>query len=125
MAFVGGWANDRFGSKKTLGVVFLLSGSLTLLLGISPRAWIYVILFLQPMVAVCFFPAGLAVLSTIGPPNARNLTISLTTPFAFLIGGGVVPTLIGFIGDTWSFSAGISLVGGFILCGALLTRLLK
>lgn len=125
MAFVGGWANDRFGSKKTLGVVFLLSGSLTLLLGISPRAWIYVILFLQPMVAVCFFPAGLAVLSTIGPPNARNLTISLTTPFAFLLGGGVVPTLIGFIGDTWSFSAGISLVGGFILCGALLTRLLK
>lgn len=125
MAFVGGWANDRFGSKKTLGVVFLLSGSLTLLLGISPRAWIYVILLLQPMVAVCFFPAGLAVLSTIGPPNARNLTISLTTPFAFLLGGGVVPTLIGFIGDTWSFSAGISLVGGFILCGALLTRLLK
>jgi NNP family nitrate/nitrite transporter-like MFS transporter len=44
---------------------------------------------------------------------------------AFMIGGGAVPTLIGVIGDLGSFGAGVSLVGGLILAGALLPRFLQ
>jgi hypothetical protein len=36
-----------------------------------------------------------------------------------------VPTLIGVIGDLGSFGAGVSLVGGLILAGALVPRLLE
>jgi NNP family nitrate/nitrite transporter-like MFS transporter len=125
MALVGGWVTDRFGPKRTLGIVFLLTGSFTLLLGLSPSRWVPAVVFLQPMVAVCFFPAGFAALGMVVPPSARNIAVSFTTPMAFMIGGGIVPTLIGVIGDIRSFGLGVSLVGGMILAGALLPRLLK
>jgi len=59
------------------------------------------------------------------PPSARNIAVSFTTPMAFMIGAGAVPTLIGVIGDLQSFGLGVSLVGGLILAGALLPRFLK
>jgi hypothetical protein len=36
---------------------------------------------------------------------------------AFLIGGGVLPAVIGFFGDMGRFSLGIGLAGGLMLCG--------
>ncbi|MCU0591828.1 MAG: MFS transporter [Desulfobacterales bacterium] len=125
MALVGGWVTDRFGPKRTLGIVFLLTGGFTLMLGLSPTPWVSAVVFMQPMVAVCFFPAGFAALGMVVPPSARNIAVSFTTPMAFMIGAGVVPTLIGVIGDIWSFGLGVSLVGGLILAGAFLPRFLK
>ena len=125
MALVGGWVTDRFGPKRTLGIVFLLTGCFTLILGQSPTTWVSAVVCLQPMVAVCFFPAGFAALGMVVPPSARNIAVSFTTPMAFMIGAGVVPTLIGVIGDIWSFGLGLSLVGGLILTGAFLPRFLK
>lgn len=125
MAFVGGWSTDRFGAKKTLGIVLLVTGILTVLLGVLPSHWVPVIVFIQPMSAVCFFPAAFAALASVGPPKARNIVVSFSVPIAFLIGGGMVPTVIGAIGDTHSFGLGISLTGCFILAGSFLTCLLK
>jgi NNP family nitrate/nitrite transporter-like MFS transporter len=125
MAFAGGWVTDRFGPKKTLVSVFLLTGATTVLLGAVSSSWVLVIVFLQPMLAVCFFPAGFASLSRIGPSNSRNLAVSLTIPFAFLIGGGAIPAGIGFMGDAVSFALGIVMVGGLILCGAGLACFLR
>jgi len=125
IVFFGGWATDRFGPKRILRVVFILSGISTLLLGLTPKSWIAIIIVLQPLVAVCFFPAGLAALSMITSPQERNIAVSLTVPLAFLFGGGAIPAMIGFIGDLGSFSLGIGLVGGLILTGAILPGYLK
>ena len=125
MTFVGGWATDRFGAKKTLGIVLLVTGILTVLLGVLPSHWVPVIVFIQPMPAVCFFPAAFAALASVGPPKARNIAVSFAVPIGFLMGGGTVPTVIGVIGDTHSFGLGISLTGCLILAGAFLTCLLK
>jgi NNP family nitrate/nitrite transporter-like MFS transporter len=125
MAFVGGWFTDRIGAKTTLTYVFLLTGITTILMGVTSAPWVIVVLFVQAMLAVCFFPAGFAALSRIGPSNARNIAVSLTVPFAFLFGGGAVPTAIGFMGDVASFSLGITLLGVFIVSGALLSLFLK
>jgi NNP family nitrate/nitrite transporter-like MFS transporter len=81
--------------------------------------------FLQPLLAVCFFPAGFAALARIGPAGSRSLAVSLAIPIAFLLGGGAVPTLIGFMGDAVSFAAGIMLVGVLITVGALLAGRLR
>jgi NNP family nitrate/nitrite transporter-like MFS transporter len=124
MAFFGGWLTDRIGPRRTLGVVFVVTGCFTLFLGLAPARWLPLAVLLQPTLAVCFFPAGFAALGTVVPAKARNIAVSFTTPAAFMIGGGVVPTLIGVIGDLHSFGLGISAVGGLILCGALVTRLL-
>lgn len=125
MAFVGGWFTDRVGPKRVLAVVCLLTGGITMGLAVAPRSWVGLIIFLQPITAVCFFPAGLAALSLISPPGLRNIVVSLTAPVAFLIGGGVVPTLIGVIGDVSSFAVGIGLVGGLILTGAFVSQYIK
>jgi NNP family nitrate/nitrite transporter-like MFS transporter len=125
MALIGGWVTDRVGPRRTLGIVFLLTGGFTLLLGLAPTHWVPYAVILQPMVAVCFFPAGFAALGMVVPPQARNIAVSFTTPVAFLIGGGAVPTLIGVAGDIGAFGLGIAMVGGVIVCGALVSRLLK
>ena len=125
MAIIAGWATDRFGAKRIMAAVFLLTGTTTLLLGLAKGSWLVIIVFLQPMLAVCFFPAGFAALSCIGSSRARNLAVSLTIPLAFLIGGGTIPTGIGIMGDFAHFALGFGLVGGLILVGFILSLTLK
>jgi len=122
---VGGWATDRIGPKQILRVVFLLTGLMTIFIGFASSSWISVAVFLQPLVAVCFFPAGLAALSMVSSPKERNIMVSLTVPIAFLLGGGASPTLIGFIGDVSSFGPGIALVGGLIITGSIFSGYIK
>ena len=117
MAFFSGWATDRLGTKFTIKCVFLLTGLTTVLMGIVPDSWILIIVFLQPVMAVCFFPAGFAAISSMGPSTTRNLSVSLTIPLAFLLGGGIIPAGVGMMGDAGYFSQGIALTGGLILIG--------
>ncbi len=111
ISLVAGLFVDRLGVKKTLLVFLLTTGILTILLGAAPAFWLIPCIFLQPMVAVCFFPAGFTALSRIGSADTRNVAISLAVPLGFVIGGGVVPALIGWSGERISFSLGIILVG--------------
>jgi NNP family nitrate/nitrite transporter-like MFS transporter len=125
MTLVGGWASDRFGPRKTLIIVFLLTGIATMLIGTTRGSGIFAAVFFQPILTACIFPASFAALSRISPPGTRNIAVSLSIPFAFLIGGGAVPAFIGFMGDTVSFSLGITSVGGLIITGSVLAYFLK
>jgi NNP family nitrate/nitrite transporter-like MFS transporter len=125
MAFLGGWATDRFGSKPVMIGVFFVTGILTVLIGMVSTYWIAAVVFLQPVLAVCFYPAGFAALSTISTPENRNMAISLTIPVAFVLGGGVVPALIGIMADNGYFSWGISVSGALIMMGFFLLFFLK
>jgi NNP family nitrate/nitrite transporter-like MFS transporter len=124
MAFAGGWLSDRIGPKKTLIIVFVLNGLLTVVLGLAPASWLPYLVSIQPMLSVCFFPAGFAALSMAVPSGARHIAVSLTTPVAFIVGGGLVPALIGVFGDAYSFAAGISMVGVLILSGGVISSFL-
>lgn len=124
VVFLSGWATDRFGPKHTLVWIFLLMGLATMALGFAEGFWLPVFVFVQPMVAVCFPPAALVALSLIGPHETRNIAVSITIPFAFLIGGGILPILIGILGDAGAFEAGIVIVGGLILMTSILPRYL-
>jgi len=125
MGFVAGWATDRFGPRGILSIIFLLTGISTILLGAAPKAWIVFLVFLQPMIAVSFFPPGFVALSAIGPPGSRNVAVSLTIPVAFLFGGGLIPAAIGVMGDYGDFGLGIALVGALIATGFILSLRLK
>jgi NNP family nitrate/nitrite transporter-like MFS transporter len=125
MALAGGWATDRFGPQRILRIVFILTGVLTLFVGLASQSWVGIAVFLQPIMAVCFFPAGLAALSMVSSAGERNLTVSLTIPVAFLMGGGVAPAMIGFIGDIHSFGWGIAMVGCLIMTGSFLAGFIK
>ncbi len=125
ITFLSGIATDRLGPKVAMGSVFLGTGLITLLLGVVPASWIVLIVFLQPMMAACFFPPGFAALSRIGPPHVRNISLSFTLPPAFLIGGGAIPAGIGVLGEMGSFDLAISLVGGVVMSGFILLHYLK
>ena len=98
---------------------------MTILLGIASRTLISYIIFLQPLVAVCFFPAGFAAMSLIVPAKLRNIAVSFIVPLAIVVGGGLAPLFIGFVSDMGSFGFAITICGGLITAGSIFAGLLK
>jgi NNP family nitrate/nitrite transporter-like MFS transporter len=121
MAFLAGLATDRLGPKTIMLCMFFITGILTLLLGVASTHWVIIVVFLQPIFAVCFYPAGFSALSSISSPENRNVAVSLTIPIAFVLGGGAVPAFIGIMADLGYFSWGISLSGILIMTGFFLS----
>lgn len=111
MAFVAGWFTGRLGEKRFIFAVMLATGITTIMLGALSGTWLAVTIFVQPAIVGCYFTAGFAALARIVQPNYRNIAASFTTATAFLIGGGLLPTAIGFMGETYSFGLGIVLIG--------------
>ena len=124
-AFLAGWVTDRLGPKQALRVIFLANGVMTILLGVVSGSWIVLIIFLQPMLACSFFPAGFAALSRMSSPSNKNVAVSLAGSIGFLLGGGAIPAGIGVVGEVGSFSLGFAILGGLLLGGVILTRYLK
>ncbi len=124
LVFLSGWATDRFGPKRTRVWIYALTGILTMGLGLAEGVWTSVFVFAQWMIAVCFPPAALVALSLIGTHETRNIAVSLTIPFAFLIGGGLLPILIGIMGDAGAFGLGIVMVGALIILASILPHYL-
>lgn len=120
MALISGWISDRIGPKPTIVAVILFNGITAILLGALPGRWVVLMVFLQPMLTVCFFPAAFTILSRIVPPRARNLSVSLTVFIAYLSGAGFVPTLLGIFGDRDAFGLAFILIGCITLLAALL-----
>jgi NNP family nitrate/nitrite transporter-like MFS transporter len=111
MPFVAGWLMGRIGERIFVFGVMFLAGLTTIMLGAMSGAWLVAIIFLQPAVLGCFFTAGFATLARIVQPNLRSIAAAFTTPTAFLIGGGALPTAIGYMGQAYSFGLGIELIG--------------
>ncbi len=120
MALFVGWLSDHFGLKRTLGSIVFLTGILTLLIGLAPSEYIKIIIFFQPMFAVCFFPPAFAALSQIGSKETRNILISFTVPIAFLAGGGLVPNIIGILGENGVFPIGFIGAGTLMALGSII-----
>jgi NNP family nitrate/nitrite transporter-like MFS transporter len=125
MALLSGWMSDRLGPERTIKGVMFFNGMMTLLLGIVPGDWLLLMVFLQPMLSACFFPAGFALLSGSTPSNVRNVSVSMTIFFAYLIGAGLIPAGVGIMGDAGCFALAFAVVGGMIFASAILIRYLK
>ena len=118
MTFFAGWVTDRIGEKKAISVFLLVSGMVTLLLGLASGLWLKIVVFLQPALIVCYFPAGFAALARIVQPNLRSLATAWVAPCAIVLGGGLFPLLLGYMGQTVTFASGIVLAGGIIMVGS-------
>lgn len=110
-----GWLSDRLGPRRAMASVLAASGLSTLFLAAAPAGWVAAAVILQAMPGAWFFPAAFAALSAISP-----LAVSFAVPVAMVLGGGVVPALVGSLGERGAFGSGIALIGGFMLLGALL-----
>jgi NNP family nitrate/nitrite transporter-like MFS transporter len=122
---LGGWASDKLGAKQTIVVSLGVTGLITLLVGLTSDTWLSPVVLLQPLLVVWFFPAAFTAIAMITPSKARNLAVAFSVPFGFLIGGGVIPTFIGAMGDAGSFATGFTITGALIAIGGVLALLLK
>lgn len=120
MALIAGWMTDRLGHTKTMRLVLIFNGVMTILLGVVPDTWVLPMVFLQPSLSACFFPAGFSLLSHTTSPGIRSITIALTIFFAYLAGAGLIPAGMGFLGDAGWFSLSFVLVGILILSSVVL-----
>jgi MFS transporter, NNP family, nitrate/nitrite transporter len=120
MVFVAGWITDKIGQKPAMAMTLLATAILTVLLGLVQGSGLVVVLFLQPAVLSSFFPAAFGALSRIAPPAMRSVVNALGPPLAFLMGGGVLPAVIGYMGEVYTFSTGIVAFGCFMALGPVL-----
>ncbi len=114
-AWCGGWAADRFGPLATIRTVLLVSGLLIMGIGGLHGPGLAAVVFCQPVLAVCFFPAGFSLLSALSTRRTQNITIAVTIPAAFLIGGGGIPLFLGWMGDAGAFGRAFMLIGAATL----------
>jgi len=122
---ISGLFVDRFGIKKSMFFVVMGSGILTALVGLTSGISLLLVIFLQPVMVGYFFPAGLAALSRIGSKHFTNVIVSMIIPISILFGAGVVPSLLGILGEHGSFPIGFIFLGTTMLLSTVLFLFLK
>ena len=120
---VSGSLVDRFGAKPVMITAFVVSGVSTVLVGVLSGTWLMVFITIQPALILAFFPAGLTMLSRLGPKDSRNVTFAVAINVAMFFGSGFVPTFFGWLGDFGMLHLGFIILGAFILLGAGLTAI--
>jgi NNP family nitrate/nitrite transporter-like MFS transporter len=123
--FFAGALADRFGVRRVLVTTGAIGGFFILGLG-SLSGWpLIVSVVLQALTSAALFPVVLTALSAVGPKETRNLTISLTIPFGYILGAGLAPLGMGWVAETVSFRIGFLLIGGLMAAYSVMVALHK
>ena len=116
--FFAGWLTDRIGEKRSVISFMLVSGAAAVAVGSASGKTLIAGIFVLSAAAGCFFPPAFAALSRIVQPNYRNLAAGLAPSAAFLIGGGLLPIALGFMGEAYSIGLGITITGIVVAAGS-------
>ncbi|MFH1125347.1 MAG: MFS transporter [Pseudomonadota bacterium] len=122
-AVLGGFVADRFGVKKVLYVLILITGVSTIAVAAS-RAFPFLIsmLVIQATFGTAFFPIGFLAISKLTPPNERGAFTGAVVAIAVGLGSGMTPSILGAVADLWNFQIGILGVGILMTLSTLLVR---
>ena len=66
---------------------------------------------LQAAASVCFFHPYYALVTQFVAPSRRHLAVSVVSIAGMFIGGGLIPPLIGYLAEAWSFAGATLLLG--------------
>jgi len=125
MAFGCGFMVDKVGPQYTILGALTLSGAITILTGLLAGISLQIAVLAQPLFAVCFFPAAFAAISSIFDFRIRNVAISFIVPVAVICGTGLVPSVLGWFGDSGHFGLGFVFLGAAGAGGAFTVCFLK
>jgi len=123
--FLAGWLTDRIGEKRAILLFMIVTGLAIIAVASTSSGWLVASMFVLSAFSACFFPPAFAALSRIVQPNLRSLVAGLAPPFAFLLGGGLLPIALGYMGQAYSFSLGFILTGLAVIAGAFLVFALR
>lgn len=123
---LAGFLVDRFGVKRVLTSVLLISGLSTVGISLAPSFPVLVMmLFIQSPVSSGFFPVGLVAISRMSRPEERSLFTGATIAGGTFAGLGLAPLFLGAAADVWSFQAGILVTGVIIVCAAFVPLMIR
>ena len=125
VAILCGFLVDKFNLKKIIFIMMLLTGILTILSGVSPVRFIGATLFFQALFVTGFFPLGLVTIAKMFDHETRSLAMGIILTFSVLVGGGIIPYLLGLSGDLISFRFGIAVLGICVILSSSLVFYLK
>ncbi len=125
MAIACSFLIGRFNLRKTMLIVMIITGALTVLMGLVPVRYIGIVLFLQAFFVTAFFPAGLVAIAKTFNREMRSLATGIILAVSIGSGGGIIPYLLGVSGDTVSFRLGITILGIFTALSSRLVFNLK
>jgi NNP family nitrate/nitrite transporter-like MFS transporter len=114
--FMAGMIADRMGATRALALFLSICGVLSILMGLADDFWIWVLIFLQPIANVCVFAPSFAILSLNFPKHIRNVAVATVTGTAMVLGSGIFPTIIGYLGENGYFGLAFCLLGICTLC---------
>lgn len=110
--FLAGLITDNLGPKKAMTLFLSVAGILMLFLGLLPSPIISpLLLFFQAASSACLFPVGFTILSLVFPEELRSVAVSIVMFVGFIIGGGLIPSALGYWAEAFSFSSGFILLG--------------
>jgi NNP family nitrate/nitrite transporter-like MFS transporter len=117
---------DRFGIRRVLLFVFLITGLSTVGIALAPfHLFLVVMLFIQAPLSNGFFPVGLVAISKLSGAGERSLFTGATISGGTIAGLGLAPLCLGAAADAWSFQAGILVTGVITMAAAFVTYLLR
>ena len=125
VVFATGWLTDTIGPKPTMALFTVLAGFATLLLGVLHGGWLVAAILLQPPLTVLFFSAGFTAISRIYPKKMGSLAVAFIIPAGIVLGNGLVPAALGYMGKNHTFAQGFILVGILTLIGFPCLRFLS
>ena len=121
MVPLGGYLADKYPPQFSL-ILLIIIQILSITMFASPIYSLEIIgLFLQAGASSFGFPVVFALIPYSFSKEDQSIIISLTSPLASVLGTGVIPLVLGYMGTEYSFSLGLHGVSIFF---ALLTLLL-
>jgi MFS transporter, NNP family, nitrate/nitrite transporter len=119
-----GFLVDRFGSRKLVLPLVVVTGLLTALVAVKDVWWTQVFLFAQAAVSAGFYPIALVRVSRMYDAESRGQAVGLMITLG-VVGLALFPYLLGVAGDLISFRVGFVALGGLTMLSAGLLRFLK
>jgi len=105
-------------------VYFAICGLATVLLGAAKGPLLVAAVILQPVCTVLFFPAGFTLLAKMFNPRERNAALAFLGPTNAVFGVGLMPWVLGILGEQGEFATGFIFQGAGCLLLLLLVPLL-
>jgi NNP family nitrate/nitrite transporter-like MFS transporter len=116
MVFAAGWLADRLGHRRALLAFQATTGALTVGLALAPTGVLTgFAVVLQAAASVCFFPPCYSLVTQLVAPARRHLAISVVSIAGMFIGAGLIPSLMGYLAEAWSFAGATLLLGAAAL----------
>jgi NNP family nitrate/nitrite transporter-like MFS transporter len=120
VAILCGFLADKISLRKIMFIMMLVTGILTVLIGVAPVKFVVIVFLLQTLFVTGIFPLSFVLIARTFGRETRGMATSLVLTVATVFGSGVMSYLLGLSGDLISFRFGISILGIFVILSSLL-----